>query len=168
MNRSAFFRKLSELLGISIAVPMLLETCDNEMTPAEPLSEAEIFYNQLKDQTAESGFFLDGKQLYVDITHKNYASLLEVGSFVNDVDNYVLLLRKTEGQFSAFNNCCPHLGTSNKWSYSNGKFTCGNHGNSYGTGTGPVANCSSNRSSGNLKSYITEINQDILTVNFDS
>ena len=96
------------------------------------------------------------------------SALSEVGNFVNDTDNYVLLLRKTEEDIKAFSNCCPHLGTSNRWSYSNGKFRCANHGNSYGTGTGFIANCSSNSTSGNLKQYDVSLNQDILTVDFDT
>ena len=76
--------------------------------------------------------------------------------------------RKTEEDILALRNCCPHLGTSNRWSYSNGEFRCANHGNSYGTGIGFAANCSSNSTSGNLKQYKTEINQDILIVNFDT
>lgn len=168
MNRSAFINKIAILFGIATTPPLLLEACDREVETEEPLSEAEILYNQLKEQTAESGFFLDAKLLYIDITHENYASLLDVGSFVNDLNNYVLLLRKTEEQFLAFNNCCPHLGTTNRWSYTDGKFKCANHGNSYGTGIGSVVNCNSNRSSGNLKSYHTEINQDILMVDFNS
>ena len=171
MKRSDFLNRFLILIGIS-SPNILLNSCsleDDEMNEEiEVLNEEEIIYQQLKDKTAETGSYLEGKLLYVDISNDNYSSLSEVGSFVNDTDNYVLLLRKTEEDFKAFNNCCPHLGTSNRWSYSNGKFRCANHGNSYGTGTGFVANCSSNSTSGNLKQYDVSINQDILTVDFDS
>lgn len=105
--------------------------------------------------------------MYVDITNENYSKLSDVGSFVNDTDNYTLLLRNTEQEIKAFSNCCPHLGTSDRWSYSDGKFRCANHGNSYGIGSGFVANCSSNSTSGNLKQYNTELDKDILSVDFN-
>ena len=171
MRRSDFLNRFLVLIGIS-SPSILLNSCslvDDEMNEeVEVLSEEEIIYQQLKDKTAETGSYLEGKLLYVDITNDNYSSLSEVGNFVNDTDNYVLLLRKTEEDIKAFSNCCPHLGTSNRWSYSNGKFRCANHGNSYGTGTGFIANCSSNTISGNLKQYDVSLNQDILTVDFDT
>jgi len=172
MKRSDFLNRFLVLIGISSS-NILLDSCSAEEgndidEEVEVLSEEEILYQELKDKTAETGNFLDGKLLYVDITNDNYSSLSELGNFVNDTDNYVLLLRKTEDDFKAFSNCCPHLGTSNRWSYSNGKFRCANHGNSFGTGSGFVANCSSNSTSGNLKQYDTTLNQDILTVDFDS
>ena len=171
MRRSDFLNRFLVLIGIS-SPSILLNSCslvdDETNEEFEVLSEEEITYQQLKDKTAETGSYLEGKLLYVDITNDNYSSLSEVGNFINDTDNYVLLLRKTEEDIKAFSNCCPHLGTSNRWSYSNGKFRCANHGNSYGTGTGFIANCSSNTTSGNLKQYDVSLNQDILTVDFDT
>ena len=171
MRRSDFLNRFLVLIGIS-SPSILLNSCslvDDEMNEeVEVLSEEEIIYQQLKDKTAETGSYLEGKLLYVDITNDNFSSLLEVGNFVNDTDNYVLLLRKTEEDIKAFSNCCPHLGTSNRWSYSNGKFRCANHGNSYGTGTGFVAECGSSSTSGNLKQYNASLYQDILTIDFDS
>ena len=171
MRRSDFLNRFLVLIGIS-SPSILLNSCslvdDETNEEFEVLSEEEITYQQLKDKTAETGSYLEGKLLYVDITNDNYSSLSEVGNFINDTDNYVLLLRKTEEDIKAFSNCCPHLGTSNRWSYSNGKFRCANHGNSYGTGSGFMANCSSNSTSGNLKQYDVSIDQDILTVDFDS
>ena len=171
MRRSDFLNRFLVLIGIS-SPSILLNSCslvdDETNEEFEVLSEEEITYKQLKDKTAETGSYLEGKLLYVDITNDNYSSLSEVGNFINDTNNYVLLLRKTEEDIKAFSNCCPHLGTSNRWSYSNGKFRCANHGNSYGTGSGFMANCSSNSTSGNLKQYDVSINQDILTVDFDT
>jgi len=171
MKRSDFLNRFLVLIGIS-SPSILLNSCtankDDINEEIEVLSEEEILYKELKDKTAETGSFLEGKLLYIDITNDNYSSLSEVGNFVNDNDNYVLLLRKTDKEIKAFSNCCPHLGTTNRWSYTNGSFRCANHGNSFGTGTGFVANCSSNSTSGNLKQYNTELNQDILTVDFNS
>ena len=172
MKRAVFINRILLFFGFSSSA-ILMDSCateevDDVSEEVEILSEEEIRYQELKEKTAKTGNFLDGKILYVDITNDNYSSLSEVGNFVNDTDNYVLLLRKTEEDFKAFSNCCPHLGTSNRWSYSNGSFRCANHGNSYGTGSGFVANCSSNSTSGNLKQYQTALNQDILIIDFDN
>ena len=172
MKRSDFLNRFLVLIGVSSS-NILLDSCSLEgeeegNEEVEFLSEEDILYQELKDKTSETGNFLEGKLFYVDITNDNYSSLSEVGNFVNDTDNYILILRKTEEDFNVLSNCCPHLGTSNRWSYSNGNFRCANHGNSYGTGSGFVANCSSNSTSGNLKQYDTSLNKDILTVDFDS
>ena len=170
MRRALFIKKVLVFLGITSSLTLLLSSCEaeEEMPLEEELSEEEQAYLDLKEKTKEDGFLLDGKLLYIDITNDLYAKLQNTGEFVNDTDHYVLLLRKTDESILAFSNCCPHLGTTNRWSYSSGKFRCANHGNSFGTGTGFVANCSSNNTSGNLKQYTTLLNQDILTVDFDS
>ena len=170
MKRALFIKKVLVFLGITSSLTLLLSSCEaeEEMPLEEELPEEEQAYLDLKEKTKEDGFLLDGKLLYVDITNDLYSKLQNTGEFVNDTDHYVLLLRKTDESILAFSNCCPHLGTSNRWSYSNGSFRCANHGNSFGTGTDFVANCSSNSTSGNLKQYTTLLNQDILTVDFDS
>ena len=173
MKRALFIKKVLVFLGITSSSTLLLSSCEaeereEEIPVEEELSEEEQAYLDLKEKTKEDGFLLDGKLLYIDITNDLYSKLQNTGEFVNDTDHYVLLLRKTDESILAFSNCCPHLGTSNRWSYSNGSFRCANHGNSFGTGTGFVANCSSNSTSGNLKQYNTLLNQDILTVDFDS
>ena len=166
MKRALFIKKILVFLGITSSSTLLLSSCEAE--EEIPLVEEEQAYLDLKEKTKEDGFFLDGKLLFIDITNDLYSKLRNTGEFINDSNHYVLLLRKTDETILAFSNCCPHLGTSNRWSYSNGSFRCANHGNSYGTGTGFVANCSSNSTSGNLKQYTTLLNQDILTVDFDS
>ena len=170
MKRALFIKKILVFLGITSSSTLLLSSCETEeeIPVEEELSEEEQAYLDLKEKTKEDGFLLDGKLLYIDITNDLYSKLQNTGEFINDSDNYVLLLRKTGESILAFSNCCPHLGTSNRWSYSNGSFRCANHGNSFGTGTGFVANCSSNSTSGNLKQYTTLLNQDIIIVDFDS
>ena len=173
MKRALFIKKVLVFLGITSSSTLLVSSCEaeereEEIPIEEELSEEEQAYLELKEKTKEDGFLLDGKLLYIDITNDLYSKLQNTGEFVNDTDHYVLLLRKTDESILAFSNCCPHLGTSNRWSYSNGSFRCANHGNSFGTGTGFVANCSSNSTSGNLKQYNTLLNKDILTVDFDS
>jgi len=169
MKRSYFLKRFLTLLGISSTPSILLSSCETDEViedEEEVLTEEEIPYNELKDKTSVKGYFLEGKLLYIDISNEIYSKLNTVGEFLNDSENYILLLRKSEENIKAFSNCCPHLGASNMWSYNNGSFRCANHGNSFGTGTGFIVNCSSGSTSGNLKQYETELNQDILTVNF--
>lgn len=169
MDRLNFIQKFSSFLGISIVSTTLLESCTSNPEEEEiVLTEEEILYNSLKEKTSEHGKFLDGRILYIDVTHEDFSDLNTVGEFINDSDNYILILRKTVDVFQVFSNCCPHLGTTNQWSYNQGSFRCANHGNSYGTGTQNIARCGSRSTSGNLKQYQTMINQDILTIDFDS
>ena len=179
MKRLNFLNRFSSLLGITVIAPSILASCstnepETEATTTivsdeeEILTEEEIQYNLLKENTAGNGKFLQGRTLYVDVTHENYTSLNTVGEFINDPENYILILRKSEDLFQTFSNCCPHSGTSNRWSYSQGNFRCANHGNSYGTNNANTVRCGSGRTSGNLKQYNTSLNQDILTIDFDS
>lgn len=172
MNRINFIKKISSLLGIGIVIPASVESCSSpdpmEQEVESSLSPEEIIYNDLKSKTSQNGFYLESRLLYIDITSERYSALNTVGEHINDTDQYILLLRKDSTTIQAFSNCCPHRGTANLWSYSNGSFRCGNHGNRYGTSSGSIANCGSGRTSGNLKQYETSINQDIVTVNFDS
>ena len=170
MKRLEFLYRIGSVFGITTLSSSLLESCKSNDPEEEivTLSEDEVIYNDLKNKTANNGKYLDGRILYLDITHDNFSSLNTVGEFVNDFDNYVLILRKSEDLFQSFSNCCPHLGTFNQWSYSNGRFRCSNHGNTYGTSNSNIVQCGSRSTSGNLKQYQTSRNQDILIVDFDS
>ena len=142
---------------------------EEELLVDEPLSEEELEYLQWVEKTAENGFFLDGKKMYANIQNERYSSLQEQGNFVNDLDNYVLLLRNSENEIIANNNCCPHLGTINQWTFDGSKYRCGNHGNTFGiNGLSNDAGCSARRTSGNLKQYTAVLQKDIVIVDFDS
>ena len=129
MKRALFIKKVLVFLGITSSSTLLLSSCETEeeIPLEEELSEEEQAYLNLKEITKENGFFLEGKLLYIDITNDLYSKLQNTGEFINDSDHYVLLLRKTDETVLAFSNCCPHLGTSNRWSYSNESFRCTNH-----------------------------------------
>ena len=167
MNRLNFLQKICSFFGVTVLSTSILESCtsnEDELT----LTEEEITYNSLKEKTSVNGKYLEDRLLYIDITHENFSTLNTIDEFVNDFDNYILILRKSEDLFQSFSNCCPHLGTFNQWSYSTGKFRCSNHGNSYGTSSSNEARCGSRSTSGNLKQYTTTRNQDLLTIDFDS
>ena len=84
MNRSSFVKKLLVFLGFSSSTNVLLSSCEKGETlleVEEELSAEEKAYKELKENIGENGFFLDGKILNVDLTHKNYLKL-----------NYLLLI----------------------------------------------------------------------------
>lgn len=165
MKRTKFLSLFQSTLGILAVSPSLLVGCKETDITAPELSETELAYLNLKDKTKETGFHLEGKILSIDLTHEKYSQLQTIGNFVNDLDHYILILRKSEEEIIANSNCCPHLGTINQWSYDGSKFRCGNHGNSYGTsGLNGFAGCSAGRTSGQLKQFPTDWNIDIVTI----
>ena len=169
MNRSRFLGLFQSGFGLLAITPSLFITCKEAEFVAPELSEAELAYLDLKNKTKETGFHLEGKILSIDLTHEKYSQLQTVGEFVNDLEHYILILRKSVEEIVANSNCCPHLGTINQWSYDGSKFRCGNHGNSYGTsGLNGFSGCSSGRTSGQLKQYSTEWNKDIVTIDLSS
>ncbi|MGB1535634.1 MAG: hypothetical protein ACPG84_06325, partial [Flavobacteriaceae bacterium] len=72
MRRSDFLNSFLVLIGIS-SPSILLKSCSPEEDgineEVEVLSEEEIIYQQLKDKTTETGSYLEGKLLYVDISN---------------------------------------------------------------------------------------------------
>ncbi|MGB3992092.1 MAG: Rieske 2Fe-2S domain-containing protein, partial [Flavobacteriaceae bacterium] len=106
------------------------------------------------------------KKLHIHLSHERYKNLEQNESFVNDMENGLLLLRKTEDALLAFDNCCPHLGSRNQWTFSNNKFRCNNHGNTFGTSEGFTSYCSSNSRSGNLRQFPVVVFKDLATVDF--
>ena len=133
----------------------------------DPLSEEESRYQEVKELIESDGYYYENKLLYIDLSNENYEPLEEISAFINDMENGILILRKDQENYMAFDNCCPHLGTRNQWTYSNNRFRCNNHGNSFGTGEGFTSFCSSNSTSGNLKQFPVQIYKDMLTIDFN-
>ena len=74
MDRLNFIQKFSSFLGISIVSTTLLESCTSNPEEEEiVLTEEEILYNSLKEKTSEHGKFLDGRILYIDVTHEDFS-----------------------------------------------------------------------------------------------
>jgi Rieske Fe-S protein len=76
----------------------------------------------------------------------------------------MLVLKISNSEFRAFDNCCPHSGSKNAWSYANEEFKCNTHGNTYGIDGNNTVNCGSASTSGDLKTYSTSLNNDTLTI----
>ena len=112
-----------------------------------------------------SGITTQGNNVNIDLLNGNFISLESIGGNINVISVGILLLRTGENQVLAFDNCCPHQGSRQSWSFSENKWTCSSHGNSYGIDGEDVVSCNSNSRSGGLKSYPTSINGNVLTIN---
>ena len=111
-----------------------------------------------------SGIVSSGNNITIDLTNSNFSSLSSPGDFINLTSVGVLILKISNSEFKAFDNCCPHSGTKNDWSYSNQEFTCGTHGNSFGIDGNNIVNCGSAATSGDLKNYTTSLDGDSLSI----
>ena len=155
MNRQEFNNKLCGALIVSLLSSPIISGCSSE----------EIIDNQGDDSKFdETGFYIENGVLYVSISNNNYISLNDIGSFINDQVNNKLILRKDEKSVLVFDNCCPHLGSRNRWSFVAGKFRCSNHGNSFGIGDSNYSLCSSGATKGNLKQFPATLLNKIITI----
>ena len=169
MKRKEFVQTVCPVLILTmLSSPILVSCATDEISPETPLSEEEKNYQALITMLNEDGYYTEGKKLHIDLKNTRYKDLDQLSAFVNDLENGLLILRKDEENYMAFDNCCPHLGSRNLWTYNNNKFRCNNHGNSFGTSSGLTSYCSSNSNSGNLKQYAVSVYEDLLTVDFSS
>ena len=166
MKRQKFIGSICPILLASMMASPILVSCSKEEEPIVLLSEEEEAYLNIIASLNEDGYLTEGKKLHIHLSHQRYKNLDQNESFVNDMDNGLLLLRKTENTLLAFDNCCPHLGSRNQWTFSNNKFRCNNHGNIFETSEGFTSYCSSNSRSGNLRQFPITVFKDLATVNF--
>jgi nitrite reductase/ring-hydroxylating ferredoxin subunit len=167
MKRREFTQKTCPVFVLSVVGIAFLESCYNtkeETTVIVPQEEKD-YLDRMKT-IGTVGFLLVQNKVYFNLKHATYSKLLTAVNYVNDLENGVLLLRQSDTSLLAFDNCCPHLGTKNQWSFQSNKFKCANHGNSYGIDSGQTANCSSNSAYGNLRSFKSLLYKDLLTVDF--
>ena len=167
MKRREFTLKTCPALVLSIVGAAMSESCSsskNEATVVIPQEEKD-YLDRLK-LIGTAGFMIDQNKGYFHLKHASYSKLLTAINFVNDLEIGVLLLRKSDTILVAFDNCCPHLGTKNQWSFQNNKFRCANHGNNFGIESGQTSRCSSNSQFGNLRSFKTSLYKDLLLVDF--
>ena len=122
--------------------------------------------NNISNSSGESsGITTQGNNVNIDLSNGNFTSLESIGGNINVISVGLLLLRTGESQVLAFDNCCPHQGSRQSWSFSDNKWTCSSHGNSYGIDGQDVVSCDSNSRSGGLKSYPTSIDGNVLIIN---
>jgi Rieske Fe-S protein len=116
------------------------------------------------DSQSSNGITESGNTLTLDLTNSTFSGLSSPGDFINLTSVGVLLLKISNTNFRAFDNCCPHSGSKNAWSYANEEFKCGTHGNTFGIDGNNIVNCGSASTSGDLKTYSTSLNNDTLTI----
>lgn len=155
------------MVDISLLVACSKEEPSETTPPPQVIPVEEQEYLDIVAQIgAENGIEIDDL-LYLNLSHSSYDALASIEGFVNDLNERMLLVRASETSVLAFDNCCPHQGTRNQWSYANSFFRCNNHGNSFGIGSSNVVSCSSNSSDGNLLQYSTSLYKDLLKISFD-
>ena len=121
-------------------------------------------YTSSNNSQPNNGIVSSGNNISIDLTNSNFSSLSNPGDFINLTSVGVLLLKISSSGFRAFDNCCPHSGSKDDWSYSNQEFTCGSHGNKFGIDGNNIVICGSAATSGDLKTYSTSVDGDILTI----
>jgi nitrite reductase/ring-hydroxylating ferredoxin subunit len=174
-KRREFLTKVCPTVAFALFGVSFLEACSSESVSEIETAGVTDSNDDVNDSSDDSSndssndapaYIIDGDTITADLENPFFDNLKNVGGWMNFTDAGVLLLRTSATQILAFNNCCPHAGTSNSWSFSSSssRFTCGNHGNSYGTSQGGTANCSSGQTSGNLARYTTTINENQLTI----
>lgn len=164
MNREKFLKKICPSVSAGLlAATVMLESCSKEEAVA-PAPVPTSQYDQLLTKTLTKGYFTEGKTLYLNLQKEPYKTLNTIGNYINDETNGLLMVRKNENTIVVFDNCCPHQGTRNRWTFSNNRFTCNNHGYAFGTEAGQTANCNSNAQFGNLKSFAADLQKDLVTI----
>jgi len=111
-----------------------------------------------------NGIVVSGNSVALDLTNSTFNNLNNPGDFVNLTSVGMLVLKISDTQFRAFDNCCPHNGSKDSWSYSNEQFICASHGNSFSIDGNDVKDCNSGATSGGLKRYNATLSGDTLTV----
>ena len=114
--------------------------------------------------STSSGISVSGNIITLDLSNATFNGLNNPGDFINLTANELLVLKIGSNEFRAFDNCCPHNGTRNKWGFGNDKFTCGEHGNSFSIDGNNIKSCNSSSTSGGLKRYTTSLNGKTLTI----
>ena len=159
-KRREFLTKVCPTVAFALFGISFLEACSSESTS----DEGTVGFTDSKGSGNASAYTIDGNTIKADLSNAFFNKIKNVGGWMMLSDAGILLLRTGEDQILAFSDCCPHQGARTRWEFSNNKFTCQQHGNSYGTSQGGTANCSSGATSGNLARYTTTINENQLVV----
>ena len=120
--------------------------------------------SQGSSSQTDNGISVSGSTVTLDLNNSTFSTLNNPGDFVNLTSVGMLVLKISNNEFRAFDNCCPHNGTKDSWSYSNEQFKCNNHGNSFSIDGNDIKDCNSGATSGGLKRYTATLSGDTLTV----
>ena len=114
--------------------------------------------------SSDNGITSSGNTVTLDLTNSTFSNLNNPGDFVNLTSVNLLVLKISNSEFRAFDNCCPHQGARNDWTFSNDQFKCNNHGNSFNIDGNDEKSCNSGSTSGALKRYTASLSGDTLTI----
>jgi len=114
--------------------------------------------------SSDNGITSSGNTVTLDLTNSTFSNLNNPGDFVNLTSVNLLVLKISNSEFRAFDNCCPHQGARNDWTFSNDQFKCNNHGNSFNIDGNDEKSCNSGSTSGGLKRYTASLSGDTLTI----
>ena len=78
-----------------------------------------------------NGINQSGGTVTLDLSNSTFSNLTNPGDFINLLSIDIIILKISNTEFRAFDNCCPHNGAKDDWSYTNEQFKCGRHGNSF-------------------------------------
>ena len=109
------------------------------------------------NNSTDQGYTVSGNSIAINLDHSMFSSLQSSG-WMNFSAQNMLLLKIDSSNYRAFTNACPHQGVRTRWSYSNNKFTCSQHGNSY------ASDCQTAGTGGKLDCYTSSLNGSTLTV----
>ena len=158
-NRRDFLKTTCPTVAFAFFGVSLIQACSSS---DDPMPNVPTDNGQTNTDTA--GITQEGNTISIDLDHSNFSGLASVGGWMNLTSVGLLLLRVNSDTIRAFDNCCPHQGTRNQWSYANNTFSCANHGNSFGIGN-DEAGCNSGATSGDLVNFNSSIAGNTLTVN---
>ena len=115
------------------------------------------------NNNSNTGYTKNGNTITINLSHSNFNTLQSNG-WMNFTAQNMLILKIDSSNYRAFDNSCPHQGNRG-WSYSNGRFICSRHSNSYKSDCStPAVSGNSGASSGALKCYTTSVSGSTLTV----
>lgn len=169
MKRKEFLHQCGLGLGFMALAESLAACQEKESNAPAPtgLSAAdEALYNTVKGKLDGKGQFRDNNTWYLDLKYPTYATLQNPMQFINAQDLGVLILRLDEKNIKVLDNCCPHLGSRDRWVLQGSRFKCNNHNNVFGIEEAGIAPCGSGATYGNLRSFPSKLIKDLLQITF--
>ena len=160
MDRRNFLQNTCPTIIFAFFGLSYIQACSK---PDNSDNNTSIIINDNSGNTS-SGISVSGNIITLDLSNATFNGLNNPGDFINLTANQLLVLKIGSNEFRAFDNCCPHNGTRNKWGFGNDKFTCGEHGNSFSIDGNNIKSCNSGSTSGGLKRYTTSLNGQTLTI----
>ena len=164
MERRKFLQNTCPTVTFAFFGLSFVQACSKSDDEAANYSSNSNGNSSARTVTNSAGITESGNTITLDLTNSNFSNLASPGDFINLTSVDLLVLKISNSEFRAFDNCCPHNGSKNAWSYSNEKFQCATHGNSFSIDGNDAKECNSGSTSGGLKKYSASLSGDTLTI----